>query len=111
MNVVLGLAVEELVELYFCNELDINPNISLVANGGQAGVTTNSAESCTGSSLGAEAGGGGLSFTNTILPEGETPVTASTILVQPNWGSICVGDTAFVNTLASGLEVNYQWEN
>jgi PKD repeat protein len=94
----------------YANLLGVNPLLSASANGGAAGITTNSTNGCNGSTLGAMPGANGLLFDSMLLPEGEGPVGPTSIVSQPQASIYCEGDNVFYNITATGLALSYQWE-
>jgi PKD repeat protein len=94
----------------YANLLNFNPLLSAFANGGAAGITTNSTNGCNDSTLGAMPGTNGLLFNNPLFPVGEGPVGPTSIVSQAQSSPSCEGDNVFYNIAATGLGLTYQWE-
>ncbi len=80
------------------------------ANGGVAGVTTNTAASCEGESLGAVGGELGLTTALTVLPVGPGPVLPPSLVIESSSTVFCVGDNGMIEAEFFGLMADsYTW--
>jgi gliding motility-associated-like protein len=92
----------------------VDPDINLIANGGQPGETINpdAPAICNGSTNGATAGATGGSLTGLLLPEPTTIFVPLTLTVVPDEVSICQGESVDITSTADGTGVlTFQWND
>ncbi len=84
--------------------------VNTLTEGGTPGQTTNSTNSCNGSNMEATAGEEGFVYATDPLPEGTMIAGPPSIDQQPYLDTLCLGDAATLEVVASGLDPTYQWE-
>jgi PKD repeat protein len=94
----------------YTNQLGVSGLLFASANGGTAGITTNTSSSCEGNSLGALGGELGLTTTEPILPIGPGPVGNASLVIESSVAVFCTGDNGIISAEYFGLSTDsYTW--